>query len=475
MVFLPSFNPNSLRAALKNQPDSLETSLLLSQAHLIAKKPELAKNVLQEAVDISTQKADKKKAALAYAKLLNNLGETEFALKKVDQVLNMSPDDSEALKLKSRFQLMANNLKGMHETLALLKKAHPDDSFSYIQLSQLYAAQGKYDVAVDELDAGIRNNADITTMVTQIVRIYLVQNKPDQAIKRIESLIKDKGESAVFYELMSEAWQSKNDLLQAKEHLRKSIALDVKNLRPRFRLIQLLAGATAETDKTLKEINKILEMSPNNFKALEAKVKVFARNNDEKSVIETLEHMKKALPDNSFAYHQMGQIHHGNKKYKDALSEYEQALQMFSDDMRPLRGIVKVYIDQGQMDKAIARIQQQITADPDGAFAYNLLAEVRMGQKNYIEAEAGFRKAIDASPKWVTPYGGLGNSLMQRGEMTAALAIFDDGLKIDPQNASLRFSKAGLYGQTNEYDKAIEEYYKILKLGSRDSRIVDRN
>jgi tetratricopeptide (TPR) repeat protein len=85
---------------------------------------------------------------------------------------------------------------------------------------------------------------------------------------------------------------------------------------------------------------------------------------------------------------------------------------------------------------------------PDSPFAHNLLGIAWRGMREWDEAEASARRAIELSrsyPRYAAAHVGLGNVLSQKGDLDGAEASYRAALAIDPEAAGVCFNLGFVY------------------------------
>jgi serine/threonine protein kinase len=94
---------------------------------------------------------------------------------------------------------------------------------------------------------------------------------------------------------------------------------------------------------------------------------------------------------------------------------------------------------------------------PESPFSHNLLGTAWRGLRNWAEAEASARRAIELSrnyPKYAGAHAGLGNVYLQKGDLGNAEACYRAALAIDPDAAAIAFNLSLLFSQQNKWSEA---------------------
>ena len=118
------------------------------------------------------------------------------------------------------------------------------------------------------------------------------------------------------------------------------------------------------------------------------------------------------------------------KKFDEALGYYEKALSISATDNGALNGLIRVYAERKELNKAHARLDQAINTYPNNAALHYLKGTVYGIERNPQGTEAEMRKTLELDPNYVAAYSALG----------------------------------ALFVNTNQEDRAIEEYKRIISL-----------
>jgi type IV pilus assembly protein PilF len=163
-------------------------------------------------------------------------------------------------------------------------------------------------------------------------------------------------------------------------------------------------------------------------------------------------------------------------------------------------GIISDY--QGRLDEAEKYYQKAIDVDPDYSEAYNALGVVYFKEKKWKEAIAAFNNAL-ANKLYTTPHiplinlgdlymaqkdypkaieayseskqfanlefttQKLGTALFEAGRLKDAIHAFQEGVAMDPQNASMRYDLALAFLKNGNKKSALSEFKKAVELAPK--------
>lgn len=99
----------------------------------------------------------------------------------------------------------------------------------------------------------------------------------------------------------------------------------------------------------------------------------------------------------------------------------------------------------------------------------NARAEYGMGvvaerQKKWNTAASHYRRALELGPKIVAPARGLGRSMSELGDKSAARIAFGRAIEIDPASAEARNDFGVFLFRSDELDRALEELIEAVRL-----------
>ena len=117
----------------------------------------------------------------------------------------------------------------------------------------------------------------------------------------------------------------------------------------------------------------------------------------------------------------------------------------------------------GKPDEAIAKFKETIELLPTCLACYNNMAVSYGQKKDWANAEAAYRKAIELKPDDVNAYVGLAGILFNTGKAAEAKPLVEKAIAIEPTGADQRY----IYGMTlvaEDPAKAKAQFEEYVKL-----------
>jgi len=147
---------------------------------------------------------------------------------------------------------------------------------------------------------------------------------------------------------------------------------------------------------------------------------------------------------------------------------YLQAIKKYPSFRRAYKNLGFVNIQSGDYVSAINSISKSMElGDVDGR-AYGLLAYSYLTQENYYPAEAAYRQAILMQPEVVDWKLGLARCLLEMGQYSDAVAIFETLITDDPNNTDYWVLQSNAYLGLDESLKAARNLEVVQRLNKAD-------
>lgn len=147
---------------------------------------------------------------------------------------------------------------------------------------------------------------------------------------------------------------------------------------------------------------------------------------------------------------------------------YLQAIKKYPAFRRAYKNLGFVNIQSGDYVSAINSISKSMElGDVDGR-AYGLLAYSYLTQENYYPAEAAYRQAILMQPEVVDWKLGLARCLLEMGQYSDAVAIFETLITNDPNNTDYWVLQSNAYLGLDESLKAARNLEVVQRLNKAD-------
>ncbi|KAI6166981.1 TPR-like protein [Pisolithus thermaeus] len=124
------------------------------------------------------------------------------------------------------------------------------------------------------------------------------------------------------------------------------------------------------------------------------------------------------------------------------------------------------------VDKAISFFQRALRADPRHYNAWYGLGTCYLRMSKIRLAEYHYRKALEIHPRNAVLLGCVGMTVERRDDKAAAHSLFDQAVRVAPDNALVRYRRAKILISMKRYKDAAEDLHKLRDSSPEESNVV---
>jgi tetratricopeptide (TPR) repeat protein len=377
------------------------------------------------------------------------LREFELAKQQYEAGVAALPKDKDVYqkRLVELYATTGSNAEA-NRLVDVLLKQNPKDTDAIAMRAALLLTSGKkeqVDQAATDLQGLVSKNPNNYLLRFNYARALVAQNKLEPARLQLEDAIKERTDFVAARELLARIYLVKPDAAKALQAADDLLQYDPKNLTGHLtRSAALLA--LNDIDKAREELDKIAKL----------------------------------FPDNPDARYQVGVLAWQDKDYKKAEQTFG-ALYRENHDNRGLLGITETLAAQNRMDDAIKEMDKAIVAQPDRQDLKLSRANLYVRAQRYDEAIATFKGLLDKQlslpvdkrPNLADLYFRLGETYRRKGDINVAADMFRKSSQAAP-NSTLPLVQLGLILETiGPADQAKAVYEQILKLDPNEWRALN--
>jgi tetratricopeptide (TPR) repeat protein len=129
-----------------------------------------------------------------------------------------------------------------------------------------------------------------------------------------------------------------------------------------------------------------------------------------------------------------------------------------------ITAIAQIYVAQGKTNLAVERVTRQLNRVKSPAPLYQLLGQLKLGERDSAQAIVHFQKALEVDPNLVSAYQFLGNAQLDQQKFDAAIESYQKVLAKNPQALPTYLFLGVAHERKQQFDKANEFYEKALDI-----------
>ncbi len=260
---------------------------------------------------------------------------------------------------------------------------------------------------------------------------------------------------------------------KAIEEYRKAIENDPSSEFLNSNLAELYARTGRIRDAIL-ESQDIIKRDPNNLETRKLLGRIYLRSLGDmqsggesedilKLALEQYESIVKMEPNNAENHLVLGRLKILHKEMAAAEAEFKTAARLDPNSEEAITNLAYLYNENGSNKRAV----EVLTAVPEPARTakiYAALGYTYEQQKDYKNAVAAYRQAVQLDHENLDAMRGLAQNLANDNQMDAALKQYQDLEEMDPQDAQAALRIAEIYRRMGKFDLAMESLKKAGNL-----------
>src|SRR6266481_5070320 len=155
--------------------------------------------------------------------------------------------------------------------------------------------------------------------------------------------------------------------------------------------------------------------------------------------------------------------------WRDSETLFTHALAVTNDNDVALNNLGIIFLDKGQLDDAISKLQAAIDLRPENAPAHDNLAKALLKKGRLPEAMVHYRKFLEIEPGNVEARNTLGTALIQQGRVSEAIAQWQEVLAIEADNGNAASNLAWVFATCPE--DSIRDGTRAVELAEKAMRL----
>ena len=247
-----------------------------------------------------------------------------------------------------------------------------------------------------------------------------------------------------------------------------SLALATE-IKPDFALAfarqSTLLHSLGRSEEALAEIERAISLLPNDANYHNEKG-TFLLELKRYEVAEAAFNQAIAIEPRSLFYYNRGVLHQQQKQLDLALSDYNKAIQINPNYVKPYNNRGLIYQQDEKLDLALSDYNRAIAIDPELAEAYYNRGIAYYFQGKLDLALSDYNRSLRINPDYAQVYSNRGIVYAERGQLDLALSDYNRSLEINPDYAITYYNRGILNYSKGKSDLALFDFNKAIAINS---------
>ena len=385
-----------LRSAAKDKPGSLEVAELLARAHHLAGEPQLAREVLADAVKFNGKDAG---AHLMLAADMARTNEFTAAMSEADAAAKADPSSIAAHQMKAELALQSKDLSVAEAEAREMETRFAGIPTGHLLHGRVLAAQGRVPAALEQFDAAAALAPGNPEPRIAAVGLLTSQRKFAEARTRIDAIAQANPNSALARQMRGELALAMADLPQAQSAFAELVALPGAPASA-YKNLAAVMVARGHLDEALAVVDRGEKAWPADVTLAAARAEWLGRAGRTDDAIATYEKILARAPNSEVAANNLAYVLAQSRRDKASLDRALQLANRFASSNQPgyvdTLGLVQYRL--GLYDQAVAQLGRAATLAPGnaGVQLHYGMALVKTGDVQ--QGAAILRKALAVRP-----------------------------------------------------------------------------
>ncbi len=390
------------------------------------------------------------------AALIADRGDTDAALKLIEEVLAASPRDADALALRGNIALARGDVRGAITDLRTVLRDQPGATNVLRALARAHRQNGEPGLAEEVLRSAVQANPGDVDSRLELAQVLGQNGKVDQAVPVLEQLAKDAPADTRASDALFRVRLGKGDREGAR-----AIAADLLKLHPESPLGAYFTGlvdeAEGKSEAAIASYERAVATGAFTPEPLVALVRLEVAEKRTDRAIARLEEMSRAKPDNVIVRNLLADSLAAARRYDAADEAYQAAIRTAPQWWIPYRGRALAQLAAGRQDLAVKTLAAGAAgaAEPSALVAQLAALHERMGQPKL--AIGVYEDLLRRQPKSVFAANNLAMLLVIRGGDAASLkraGELVDGVLAASEDAAVLDTRGWVKYRQGAYDDA---------------------
>jgi len=387
-----------LNTYIKEKPADSELRFTKVKLLLISKEEDAAIEELKFIAKLSDSDEGVSKAKMILADFDLKKGRKDDARQKIQEVLELSPENEAALLLKAQIDLVSKNIDSAVTNLRVVLRNNPESDKALVLLAQAYTLSGSRELAEDNFRDALEVNPGNTIAALSVAQGLM--NKKD--LNRTETVLlnalNNSPSNTGILQALAQVRLLKKDWLGTRSIVDTMLQKDENSIVASY-ITARLAQAQNQYSDAIVEYKRVLTSRPDMTRALQGLTYSYIQLNQEPELISYLGLFNNKNPDKSAGYAILSSVYGKRKAWSKAIEVLEKGLSIKPTWQGGYSALANVYAAQESEVGIFESYKRGLIANPKSNFLSMQLASINEQKGNFKEARKLYEEVLsrDAS------------------------------------------------------------------------------
>ena len=353
-------------------------------------------------------------------------------------------------------------------------KANPKDKTTYLKhVADAWLAQGKGDEAAGVVGEILKGDSKDDAAKAVNASLLLKSGKPDKvqdAVHAFQDLVKKEPDNPLRHFALGQALLVQGNQNEAAAQFRESLQKRPRYL-PSIMALAKLSLSKKDYAQALQYASSALAVNPRLAEARLVRTAALLGTQKYSEARPELTALATGLPQNIEVQFQLASLDLAEKKFPQAETRLQHLYE--KDKYRALAGLVEAYGAQGQLDKALTRLNLELSKAPNTAALLLLRADTALRAAKYDMALQQYEQLQNLMPRSAQLQMRLGAVYELTGDLSKAIASFEKAIALAPRDPFMLGALADALSMAGRKADAGASYRQMLGLDPENAKAMN--
>jgi tetratricopeptide (TPR) repeat protein len=381
-------------------------------------------------------------------------GKLDEAAQQVQAIFDKNKKDLTGRYFDARLRLARGKPDEAIEILQGVIRDEPQHAGAHYYLGLAYGTKNDVPQTRRELTEAVKLAPNMVDARTSLAGLHLAEGSYDLAIEQAQAGLRLNGRNLQAATILGDAYLRKNDLAKAKQTFEAIAKALPKEPLSRYRL-GLIARSEKNDTMALSYFEEALAVDPNAIEPLDQIAAIKVGQGKAKEARDRVQKQLELVPNNPVLYTLLGRLWQQAKDAGQAEAAYKKAMSV--DPQLPLSYISlgELYLMTGKQEQAAKEYEAALEKNPKLVGAHMILGMIHEQKKEYDKARTRYEEVLKLNPR----FGPAANNLAwllneQGGNLDLALSYAQTAREQQPNDPNVADTLGWIYYKKNAYLKA---------------------
>ena len=440
---------------LDKDKDQSKFSAALAQLHLFTGDKDSAVSVLEAAVDRDPRSVGSIEARNILVSIYLQEESVDKANNLLSEVLEIEPENSDALLTRARLSLSNGEIKDGISDLRVILKNDPESIMAMTLLAGAQELEGSEGLALDNYKKLMTLQEPDLSVLTSAARLAIASEQYQEAESYIRQALELEGDNASLVTNLVKLLVLKEDWDAAKSFANRLVDSESSSALGYF----LMAGLDTrleDNDSAIKNLKASLKAEPKGVESLTGLSSLITQQSGLADAVAFVGEHCDSYPEQAHCRHILGSLHAQSGNADKAITELEAALSLNDKLLMTYRQLAKVHGFQRNKEGVIAVLERGLAATKDQGLAFDManffyqIGDFQKSSEIYTSMIEADENALSAKNNLAMLYAEFLNTPENIKKANALIADLQDS-----DNPAFLDTVGWVLYLTGEYDRAV--------------------